>query len=424
MVNSSTKNAIMNVIKVISGNFLEMYDFLIYGFFAKEIGLNFFPSSNPDNSLLSALATFAVAYIMRPVGALVLGSYADKYGRKKGLVLTLSIMSLGTVLIALTPSYNTIGILAPILVLLGRVLQGFSAGAELGGVSIYLSEIAKPHNKGFYVSFQSFSIQLAIMFASALAVLLHIYIPKEDMITWGWRIPFLIGCSIIPVLFIIRKTLSETPAFLKMKHTPSLKEVFRSIKENQKIVLLSTLMVAISNVIFYFITVYSKTFGEKTLHLSEINIYLVTFFVGLSNFILLPIMGLLNDKFGRKGFLLVTAFVTLVASYPLMNWLIDNPTYYNMLIINFIFSVFYASYNAAMMVALTEVMPAQVKATGFSLSYSLSQSLFGGFTPLILTYLKTRTGIEFGGIWLSLVALISFVACLLIFAQQASNRKN
>src|SRR5437660_1510129 len=178
-----------------------MYDFMVFGYYAKEIGHTFFPSGTPFLSLMLSLMTFGAGFLMRPLGAIVLGPYTDHHGRRAGLILTLTLMSVGIITIACTPGYATIGFFAPLLVLLGRLLQGFSAGMELGGVSVYLSEIATPGHKGFYVAWQSASQQVAVMFAASLGVVLNSLLPPDKMAQWGWRVPLLVGCLILPFLF-------------------------------------------------------------------------------------------------------------------------------------------------------------------------------------------------------------------------------
>src|SRR5215475_5220660 len=204
------KSKLWSVVRVSSGNFLEMYDFMVFGYYAAAIGKAFFPSGNAFSSLMLSLMTFGAGFLMRPLGALVLGAYTDKHGRRAGLMLTLTLMSIGIVTIACIPGYATIVLFAPLLVLAGRLLQGFSAGMELGGVSVYLSEIATPGNKGFYVSWQSASQQGAVMFAAFIGVLLTSTLTPAAMASWGWRVPLLIGCGIIPFLFRLRRSLEET----------------------------------------------------------------------------------------------------------------------------------------------------------------------------------------------------------------------
>src|SRR5271167_4389201 len=188
------------VLRVTSGNFFEMYDFFLFGIYARQISNAFFPSEDPYASLMATFLSFAAGFAMRPIGALVLGPYIDRIGRRQGLLVTLAIMACGTILIAFVPGYATIGVLAPILVVLGRLLQGFSAGVELGGVSVYLSEMATPGNKGFYVSWQSASQQVAIIVAAAIGYALNQYLAPAAISDWGWRVPFFIGCMIVPII--------------------------------------------------------------------------------------------------------------------------------------------------------------------------------------------------------------------------------
>ncbi|MBV8913598.1 MAG: MFS transporter, partial [Acetobacteraceae bacterium] len=195
---ASTRSKLMTVIRVTSGNFLEMFDFFLFGFYATYISRAFFPTGSDFASLMLTFMTFGAGFLMRPLGAIFLGAYVDKIGRRQGLIVTLTIMAMGTILIAFVPGYETIGLLAPFLVLTGRLLQGFSAGVELGGVSVYLAEMATPGNKGFYVSWQSGSQQVAIMVAAVIGFLLNQTLAPNALLAWGWRVPFFIGCMIVP----------------------------------------------------------------------------------------------------------------------------------------------------------------------------------------------------------------------------------
>ncbi|KDB08894.1 General substrate transporter [Burkholderia sp. lig30] len=194
------------VLRVTSGNFIEQFDFFLFGFYATSISKIFFPSTSEFASLMLTFAVFGAGFLMRPLGAIFLGAYIDKVGRRTGLIVTLSIMASGTILIACVPGYATIGLLAPALVLLGRLLQGFSAGAELGGVSVYLAEMATPDNKGFYTSWQSASQQVAIVVAAAIGYALNQWLSAQQIGAWGWRVPFFIGCAIVPFLFMLRRS--------------------------------------------------------------------------------------------------------------------------------------------------------------------------------------------------------------------------
>src|ERR1700726_4909979 len=197
------KSRIGAILRATSGNFLEQFDFFLFGFYAPYIAAAFFPAQDETAALLNAFGVFWLGALMRPVGAIVLGAYIDRIGRRKGLIVTLAIMAIGTVTIAVCPDYASIGVAAPIIVLVGRLLQGFSAGVELGGVSVYLSEIATPGNRGFYTSFQSSSQQVAIFVAAIIGYVLNESMPAATVAAWGWRIPFFIGCPIIPFLFFL-----------------------------------------------------------------------------------------------------------------------------------------------------------------------------------------------------------------------------
>src|SRR6201996_6304791 len=231
-----------------------MYDFMVFGYYAVAIGKAYFPSNSPFASLMLALMTFGAGFLMRPLGAIVLGAYTDRHGRRAGLVLTLSLMSIGMLSIALTPGYATIGLLAPLIVLAGRLLQGFSAGMELGGVSVYLSEIAAPGHKGFYVSWQSASQQVAVVFAGVLGFLLARWLPPGDLQRWGWRIPLIVGCLIVPFIYLIRRSLQETDDFAATKRHPRPAEIYVSLLAHWRIVLTGVALVLMTTVSCYTIT--------------------------------------------------------------------------------------------------------------------------------------------------------------------------
>ena len=406
---------IKNVIRVSSGNFLEMYDFIVFGYYAAPIGRTFFPVHNPYASLMLSFMTFGAGFLMRPVGAVVLGAYIDRYGRRAGLLLTLTLMSVGTFTIACLPGYAMLGLLSPLLILLSRLLQGFSAGVELGGVSVYLAEIATPGNKGFYVSWQSASQQVAVMVSALLGVILSSLFPPSTIDLWGWRIPFLVGCLIIPVLFILRRSLAETEAFQARKHHPTIPQIMRTLATNWAIVLLGMMLVAMTTVSFYLITAYTPTFGQSELHLTSIASLVVTLCVGLSNFFWLPVMGSASDRFGRKPLLILFTVLALLTAYPAMLWLTAEPSFARLLAVELWLSFVYASYNGAMVVALTEIMPIAVRTSGFSLAYSLATALLGGFTPALCTYLIHITGNRaMPGLWMSFAAVLGLIASLMI----------
>src|SRR4051812_38795026 len=413
------KSRIGAILRATSGNFLEQFDFFLFGFYASAIAKAFFPAQNETAALLNTFGVFWLGALMRPVGAIVLGAYIDRIGRRQGLIVTLGIMAIGTVVIAFCPTYASIGVAAPIIVLAGRLLQGFSAGVELGGVSVYLSEISTPGNRGFYTSFQSSSQQVAIFVASILGYLLSEVMPADTVAAWGWRIPFFVGCLIIPLIFFLRRTLEETPAFLAMKKHPTANEVFASALANWRIVLLGMMIAVLTTTTFYFVTVYTPTFGKTVLKLSTQDALLVTLLVAVSNFIWNPVGGALSDRIGRKPVLIGIASLSLLTAYPALSWLVAAPTFGKLLAVEMMFSFYFGMYSGTMLGALVEIVPAHVRTTCFSLAFALAAALFGTFTPFASTWLIEHTGNKAApGFWLMAAAASGIIAAATIYRRR------
>jgi MHS family citrate/tricarballylate:H+ symporter-like MFS transporter len=411
------------VLRVTSGNFLEQFDFFLAGFYATYIAKTFVPAQSQFVSLMWTFGGFALGFFMRPLGAIFLGAYIDKVGRRKGLIVTLSIMASGTILIAFVPGYATIGLLAPVLVLVGRLLQGFSAGAELGGVSVYLAEMATPGHRGFYTSWQSASQQVAIVGAAALGFAVNHWLAADQIAAWGWRIPFFVGCAIVPLIFVLRRSLLETEEFLARKHHPEAREIFRTIWANRAVVLEGMLLVAMTTTTFYLITVYTPTFGTVVLNLTPADSLLVTLCVGLTNFCWLPIGGALSDRIGRRPLLMAITILAILTAYPLLAWLVSEPSFQRLLLVLLLFSFYFGMYNGAMVVTLTEVMPPQVRVAGFSLAFSLATAVFGGVTPIVSTFLIKTTGDKAApAYWMTFAAACSLVATLLLLRRARRER--
>ena len=415
------KSRIGAILRATSGNFLEQFDFFLFGFYASAIAKAFFPSENETASLLNALGVFWLGALMRPVGAVVLGAYVDRVGRRQGLITTLSLMAVGTVVILVCPSYEAIGIAAPIIVLLGRLLQGFSAGVELGGVSVYLAEISTPGNRGFYTSFQSSSQQVAIFVAAIIGYVLSeaIQVDAINVLGWSisvWRIPFLIGCLIIPVIFFLRRTLEETPEFLAMKKHPTASEVFASAIANWRIVILGMMIAVLTTTTFYFVTVYTPVFGKNVLKLSTQDALLVTLLVAVTNFIWNPVGGAVSDRLGRKPVLLTIAGLSLVTAYPALYWLVSAPTFGKLLAVQMMFSFYFGTYSGTMLGCLVEIVPKHVRTTCFSIAFALAAALFGTFTPYASTKLIAWTDNKASpGFWLMFAAVLGIIAALTVY---------
>ncbi|NKI99279.1 MFS transporter [Novosphingobium sp. SG707] len=408
------KSAFKSIFIVASGNFLEMFDFMVFGYYATYISKAFFPTGSEFASLLLTLMTFGAGFLMRPVGALVLGAYVDRHGRRKGLLLTLGLMAVGTLAIAVTPTYAQIGLAAPLIILAGRLVQGLSAGVEVGGVSVYLNEIAPPHRKGFFTAWQSASQQAAVVFAALIGLLVSSSLSPETMQDWGWRVPFVIGCAMIPFLFLIRRHVEETDAFLNRKEHPQIGQIMRMIGSNWGLVLQGTLMAVMTTVFFYMVTAYTPTYGSKVLKLGPGESLFITACVGITNFVLLPVMGALSDRIGRRPLLIGATALAAVMTYPLMVWLVASPSFGGLLTAELLMAAVYATYNGAFIVYLTEVIPAHVRTVGFSLAYSMATAIFGGFTPAICTALIEATGDKaIPGAWCAAAALLSLLALLI-----------
>jgi len=413
------------VLRVTGGNFLEMFDFFLFGLYAADIARTFFPGASEFSSLMLTFTVFGSGFLMRPLGAVVLGAYVDRVGRRRGLMATLAIMACGTVLITFVPGYATIGLAAPLLVFAGRLLQGFSAGVELGGVSVYLAEMAAPGRKGFLVSWQSASQQVAIIAAALLGFAITLALPRAAIDAWGWRIPFVLGCLIVPAVLVVRRSLPETAEFLARAHRPSSREILRSMVADWQVVLAGALLVVMTTVSFYLITVYTPTFGRSVLGLGESGSLLVTLLVAVSNLVWLPAMGALSDRIGRRPILLAASMLAALTAYPALRWLVAGPSVERMLAVELWLSFLYASYNGAMVVALTEIMPAAVRTVGFSLAYSLATALFGGNTPAVSTWLIQALGDRAApGLWMSFAAACGLGATLALYRRDGTARRD
>jgi len=398
------------VIRAGSGNFLELYDFLVYVYFATYIARAFFPTQSEFMSLMLALGTYGVASIARPFGAIILGSYMDRKGRRKGLILTLTLMAIGTVSLALTPTYMAIGLLAPLLVTMGRVIQGFSLGVEAGGVNVYLAEIATPKHRGFYCAWQGSSQALGVMAATGLGVILTATLSAPDMQAWGWRVPLLVGCMIVPVLFWLRRSLQETEYFEHSTHARSTLEILKILAEHWRIVGIGVLLTILNTTMFYFVNGYTTTFGTQTLHLPAVTNFIVAFIVATASFVMLPIGGAISDRIGRWPMVIGSPILILATSYLTLSWVVAAPSFSRFLIVEFWLAILYAMYAGALVPLMTEIMPNKVRSSGYAIILSLANGIFGTFTPTIALGLTEMLQDRAApALWLSTCAAISIL---------------
>ena len=399
------------VIRAASGNFLELYDFLVYVYFAGYIARAYFPARSEFMSLMLALGTYGVASVARPFGAVILGSYMDRAGRRKGLLLTLSLMAVGTVSVALTPSYARIGWLAPLIITAGRLVQGFSLGVEAGGVNVYLAEIATPSTRGFYCAWQAASQALGVIAATGLGVLLTAILSPGQMSDWGWRVPLVAGCLIVPLLFWLRRSLPETEVFERSAHARSTGEILRILAAHWPLLVAAGAMTILNTTAFYFVNGYTPTFGSSALHLAPLGNFEVALVVATVSFILLPTFGALSDAFGRWPIVLGSAALVIVTSYPALAWLVAAPGFTRLLIVETWLAVLYAAYAGALVPLIAEMLPGKVRSSGYAIILSVANGMFGSFTPAIATLLIGLTGNRASpALWLSAAAAVSFAA--------------
>ena len=426
MLTAAERRAKINAIfRVASCNFLEAYDFIVYAYYAPYIAQTFFPNENPYLERAQTLLVFGAGFLMRPLGAILLGAYMDKHGRRKGLILTLALMAVGTLTIAVTPGYATIGWAAPVIVIVGRLLQGLSAGAEFTGVSVYLSEISTPGRRGLYCCWQSVSNQVAVIAAAVIGVVLTSFVVPADMTLWGWRVPLLIGVVAIPFLYWLRRSLPETEAFAQSRHVRSMGEVLRLLGANWALILNGTALSVMTTVSFYLITAYTPTYGQQVLQMTPQDSLVVTMLVAVSNILWLPVGGLLSDRFGGRAVMLSVAAAALATAYGAMSWLVIDPDFTKLLAVLLLFSVYFGLYNGALIPTLASIMPQEVRATAFSLAFVTATAIFGGFTPYVANFLVEATDDRAApALWLSLAAAISLTATIVLpFVQSASQGK-
>jgi MHS family proline/betaine transporter-like MFS transporter len=368
------------------GNALEWFDFVIYGYFADVISRNFFSTTNRTVSLLVTFGIFGAAFILRPVGAVILGNYADRHGRKPALTLAITLMTFGTGIIALTPPAASIGLIASALIVTARICQGFSAGGEFGSATALLSE-RDAKSRGFYTSWQFASQALAAMLATGAGAALSNALTDVQLDRWGWRIPFIFGMIIGPVGYYIRKRIDESPEFQPAQRTP-----LREILAAHKGPLLTTVgMVVVLTVVSYTL-LFIPTFVVRQLGLPIRIAFEVGLITSAGQLLLIPLIGALSDRWQRLPIAMLCAAGILLFSYPLLATLISTPTLTNLLIFQFCITVLAAGYAGVLPALMAGLFPASVRSTGLSISYALAVAIFGGFAPFINTSLIELTG--------------------------------
>jgi MFS family permease len=378
----------------IIGNSLEWYDFTIYGYMAVTIAKLFFPAAAGWAPLLSTLGIFGIAYVARPLGGILLGHCADLYGRKFVFTVVLALMLFGTTMVAITPTYATIGIAAPIIILCGRLLQGVSAGGEFGSAATFLVEIAPANRRGFYGAWQ-FSGQGIAVFLSGIigGGTAHLLSP-DSLESWGWRIPFFIGLLIGPIGLYMRARLTETPDFIASRRAAIRDErpiasIFAHYKHRT---LLGFGLVVGGTAMFYVLFVFMPTYAMRVLGLDPAASFISPIVSGLTVAIGAPLMGLVSDHCGRKLVMGCAAATGIVLMYPAFAWLAFSPSMAVLATVEIFFGLLFSAYVGPFSAAIASMFPVGVRATGLSVAYNIGVSIFGGFSPLIVAWLIAATG--------------------------------
>jgi MFS transporter, MHS family, proline/betaine transporter len=405
------------VIAATIGNVLEWFDFVIYGFLAVTISQVFFPTANPTVSLLATFGAFGLAYLVRPLGAIFVGSFTDKHGRKAGLTLSIALMMLGTTLMALTPGYAAIGVAAPVMITLARLLQGFSVGGEFGSSVAFLMEHG-PQRRGFAASWQFSVAGLITAIASLFGVALHTLLTHDQLLSWGWRLPYVFGMLVGPAGLYIRSRLSETPEFLEAG-PPEGMRVSELLSKHPLSVVLAMGASIISNSSFY-ILLYIPTYGEKTLHLPAYTGFVATLIGGIVLAVGAPLFGHWSDKIARPRIMVVTAWLFVLTSWPCFFLMASWPTLWACMFVCAWLQLLKAGYSGVLPSLLGEQFPVATRAIGVSLSFSTAVTIFGGFAPFIATWLIAQTGNPLSpSFYLVVTAAMSAVALAMIQLRSA-----
>jgi MFS family permease len=409
------------LVAVVVGNWLEFYDFLVFTFFAVMIGNAFFPGESEIARLLSALATFGVGFLTRPLGAAIIGAYADRVGRRAALTLTLMLMSLGSGLVGLTPTYAHIGVAAPIILVIARLIQGFSAGGEVGAATTYLLESAPWEKRATMTAWQGHSQQLAVFMGSLVGVVLSATLSKEQLYAWGWRVPFLLGVFIAPVGMYIRRQLPETIA-RQGTHQSGRTVLIDLLQHHARSLILGVLVICGGTVSTY-VFAYMATYAITTLHLSPsvgTTLTLTGSLAQIAGFAL----GAWLDRFGRKPMLVASRVLFLVIISPAYS-LITSPdaTAPTIVLVNMALNFVFAVGIGATYALLAEAFPRSVRSSGLGVVYALGVMIFGGTTQFVVAWLIDWTKDPIVPAWYQMAANVAAIVGLMLLMPHPEVRR-
>ncbi len=395
------------------GQIFEIYDFVIYGLMAGALAHAFFPTQDPIAGLLSTFATFAVGFVMRPVGAVVIGAYGDRHGRRAALVVTIGLMAVATGLVGLIPSYNTLGLAAPVILVLCRMLQGFSTGGEWGGSAAFLVEYAPPARRGVLGSYQQAATALGLLAATLISFILTSAMDSAAFNGWGWRLAFLIGFVLGPIGYYLRTKVEETPAFERTvaKQEVSRSPLRRSLTDYPGPVLAAFGVSIVGCVVNYVFLIFLPSFAQQQLHILPSATFLSTLIAGVIYLVLTPVTGWLSDRIGRKPLFFAASAGSVVLAFPLFQMLVSMHSIAGLMLTQGIASVVLTLYTGPLCAILAEMFPTNIRYTALSVSYGFAVAIFGGFAPLISAGLIRLTGDPIAPAYYVIAAgVLSFVA--------------
>jgi len=395
------------------GNALEFFDFAVYTYFATVLGKLFFPASSPVTQLLLSLATFGVGFVIRPLGGIVIGTYADRAGRKAAMTLSLWLMAAGSSIFVIAPTYAQIGIAAPVLLIVGRLIQGFAVGGEVGASTSMLLEYANENNRGFYSSWQPFSQAISTVLGSLIGLALTLTLTQDQLLSWGWRVPFLAGIALIPLGSYIRRHLDEThdvSSAPRVRRRSPVVEVFR---EHRRKIVLGVLITAGTTTSNYIALHYLTNYAVGVLKMPLSSGMWASLVAGGIQIALAAVAGMTSDRWGRKPVITWARVLLLIVIVPAFAWLSAAPDLTRLLLVAAVLMVPTVFISVTTIPMITEVFPRPIRATGMSIVYGLGVSVFGGFSQFIATWLIAATGSKLAPAgYVMVMGLIALVAAL------------
>ncbi|MBO0736450.1 MAG: MFS transporter [Alphaproteobacteria bacterium] len=399
------------VVAATVGNVLEWFDFLVYGYFAVTIAEVFFPTGNPTVSLLVTFGAFGLSYVVRPLGAALIGAYTDRHGRKAGLTLSIALMMIGTAIMVATPGYARLGLAAPVLITIARLLQGFSVGGEFGSAVAFLVEHGSAR-KGFAASWQWASTGIISVFVALFGVALTTLLTHEQLVDWGWRIPYVFGLLVGPAGLYIRSQMAETPAFLDSR--PESVPI-RYLLRRQPLQVLLGLGASIISNSSYYLLLYIPTYGVKQLHLAPSVGFVATLVGGVILAVFSLVAGHWSDKLSGARIMLAMGWLFFATSYPVFYLMVAHPSAATAIFAVGWLNLVKAGYSGVLPSLLSEQFPVETRAVGVAFSYSISVTVFGGFAPFVATWLIAATGDALSpSYYLMFTALLSIIALVAI----------